>query len=100
MVKLIFIQSLTLDHFLLAGCTLVSRVDVAHLDAALESSVQVKHDLIQSEQLADLRLCLDDNIKVAWLSESSLLGIVHNRLDGLDGNLSSLIIYDWQSMLG
>lgn len=82
--KLFFIQSLTLDYFLLAGCALVSRVDVAYLDAALEACVQVEHDLIQSEQLADLRLCLDDDVEVAWFSESSLLGIVHYRLDGLD----------------
>ena len=56
MVKLIFIQSLTLDHFLLAGCTFVPRIDVAYLDAALESCVQIKYNLIQSEKLADLRL--------------------------------------------
>ena len=99
MVKLFFIQSFTLDYFLLAGCTLVSRVDVAYLDAALESCVQVEHDLIQSEQLANLRLCLDDDVEVAWFSESSLLGIVHYRLDGLDGNLSSSLIYDWKSLL-
>lgn len=99
MVKLFFIQSLTLDHFLLAGCTQVSRVDVAYLDAALEACVQVEHDLIQSEQLADLRLCLDDDVEVAWFSESSLFGIVHYRLDGLDGNLPSLLISEWQSML-
>ena len=51
MVKLFFIQSLTLDYFLLAGCTLVPRVDVSNLDAALEACVQIKYDLIQSEQL-------------------------------------------------
>ena len=58
MVKLFLVQSFTLDYFLLAGCTLVSRVDVANLDAALESCVQVEHDLIKSEQLTNLRLCL------------------------------------------
>ena len=92
MVKLFFIQSFTLDYFLLAGCTLVSRVDVAYLDAALEACVQVEHDLIQSEQLANLRFCLDDDVEVAWFSESSLLGIVHYRLDGLDRNLLSSLI--------
>lgn len=100
MVKLFLIQSFTLDYFLLAGCALVSRVDVSYLDAALESCVQVEHDLIQSEQLANLRLCLDDDVEVAWFSESSFLGIVHYRLDGLDGNLFPSLIYDWQSLLG
>ena len=90
--KLFFIQSLTLDYFLLAGCTLVSRVDVAYLDATLEACVQVEHDLIQSEQLANLRFCLDDDVEVAWFSESSLLGIVHYRLNGLDGNLPPSLI--------
>ena len=84
MVKLFFIQSFTLDYFLLAGCALVSRVDVSYLDAALEACVQVENDLIKSHQLANLRLCLDDDVEVAWFSESSLLGIVHYRLDGLD----------------
>ena len=92
MVKLFFIQSFSLDYFLLTGCTLLSRVDVSNLDAALESCVQVENDLIKSEQLANLRLCLDDDVEVAWFSESSLLGIVHYRFDGLDGNrLSSLL---------
>ena len=99
MVKLFLVQSLTLDHFLLAGCTLVSRVDVAHLDAALESCVQIEHDLIKSEKFANLRLCLDDDVKIAWFSESSLLSIVHYRLDGLHRYLLSFWVLAWKSDL-